>query len=122
MADQFITFLPCADLSRSRAFYCDLIGLKLTLDQGQCLILEVSGGAFLGLCKAEEAVQPDRRIMLTFVEADLAARYAQFLREGIVTDGPPRDNPKYQIVHFFAQDPDGYTLEFQRFYDPRWQP
>jgi hypothetical protein len=34
---------------------------------------------------------------------------------GIQTDGPPRFNADYGVYHFFTKDPDGYTVEVQRF-------
>lgn len=30
----------------------------------------------------------------------------------------PQQNDKYRIYHFFAEDPEGRTIEFQTFLDP----
>ena len=35
-------------------------------------------------------------------------------------EGPPKVNPTYDIYNFFARDPDGHLVEFQRFLDPAW--
>jgi len=37
---------------------------------------------------------------------------------GVKIRNPPKLNEKYQIYHFYLTDPDGYTLEIQRFVDP----
>lgn len=119
---QWITFLPTEDLVQTAAFYQRVFGFELILKQSGCLILSINGSAFLGFCQqTDDPVEPDQRIMLTLVEDDVDGWYARLTEQGVPTDGPPRENPKYLIYHFFAIDPNGYRLEVQRFLDPRWQ-
>jgi len=47
--DQFVTFLYTRDLERSAAFYGELLGLPLVLDQGGCRIFRVARDGFLGV-------------------------------------------------------------------------
>ncbi len=55
MFDQLVTFLYTRDLERSAAFYGDMLGLPLVLDQGGCRIFRISRDAFLGICACSEA-------------------------------------------------------------------
>jgi len=32
--------------------------------------------------------------------------------------GPPKENPKYRIYHFYGRDPEGRSIEFQQFLHP----
>jgi catechol 2,3-dioxygenase-like lactoylglutathione lyase family enzyme len=74
---------------------------------------------YLGFCHGKALSEP-AKVILTWVVDDVEAWHRTLASRGVPTDGPPRENPGYQIVHFFATDPDGHRLEFQRFLDPRW--
>ena len=115
---QHVTFLYVRDLERSLTFYHTVIGLELVLEQPGCRILRIVGTSFLGLCESER--DPAGSLILTFVPADLSETYEALVSAGLTCDGPPRYNERYDIEHFFAQDPDGYRLEFQRFCSPDW--
>jgi catechol 2,3-dioxygenase-like lactoylglutathione lyase family enzyme len=116
--DSQITFVPVADLARSAAFYELTLLLPLALDQGGIKIYRVAGGGFLGLCQSDGALPADDRLILTFVTERVDEWHTRLAAQGVPTDGPPRENPRYQIYHFFARDPDGYRLEVQRFLHP----
>lgn len=119
LAPQFVTFLRSPQPARSFQFY-ESLGLRLALDQGGCRIYQVSPSAYLGVC---EGTTPDPlgSLCLTWVVEDVDGWFERFVQLGVPTDGPPRENPAYQIYHFFATDPDGYRLEVQRFLNPAWQ-
>lgn len=117
MYEQTVTFLFVSDLTRSFEFYAERIGLQPVLEQPGCRILRIAGEAFLGLCEREPS---PAGVILTFVPRDLEETYARLSAAGVPCDGPPRYNERYDIIQFFANDPDGYTLEFQRFCSPAW--
>jgi catechol 2,3-dioxygenase-like lactoylglutathione lyase family enzyme len=119
--DAFITFLPVQDISRASQFYQERLDLILALDQGSCQILKLRSGAFLGLCESAPLSEP-ARVILTWVVDDVDEWYERLVAKGVPTDGPPRENPKFRIYHFFAEDPDGHRIEVQKFLDPRWTP
>lgn len=121
MPRQSITFFPVSDLDATKRFYGEVLGFELALDQASCAIFKVGEAGFWGFCQSETPVQPNPKVMLTVVEDDVEAWHQRLAAAGVETDGPPRENPRYAIFHFFAQDPSGYTLEFQRFLDPRWK-
>jgi catechol 2,3-dioxygenase-like lactoylglutathione lyase family enzyme len=119
----FIAFRPVRDLAASRDFYVRDLGLALARDQGACLIVRVAPGGYLGLCQAgydgnDEPPSADDRLIATLVVDDVEAVHRRLLRLGAELDGPPRHNPRFGILQFFARDPDGYRIEVQRFDQP----
>jgi catechol 2,3-dioxygenase-like lactoylglutathione lyase family enzyme len=75
--DQFVTFLYTRDLERSAAFYGELLGLPLVLDQGGCRIFRVARDAFIGICRCSEArpCSPGG-VIVTLVSDDVGLRDA----------------------------------------------
>lgn len=116
--DAQIVFIPTADLDACAAFYETVLMLPLILDQGGIKIYQAAGGGYLGFCRSDGPLAADDRLILTFITADVDAWHARLSDQGVVTDGPPRENPRYRIYHFFARDPDGYRIEIQRFLHP----
>jgi predicted enzyme related to lactoylglutathione lyase len=114
-ATHFIQFLPTPDLATTARFYEDVIGLELIVDQGTCRIYRVSHGGFIGFCQNPHALPNHDGLILTFVLDDVDGTHTRLSDLGLETDGPPRENPRYRIYHFFARDPNGYRLEVQRF-------
>lgn len=116
--DQQVTFMFCDDLGEARRFYGDVLELEEVLDQGTCAIFSVTSTAFVGLCEREV---PDRSsCIFTFVVDDVDGVHAELVDRGVECEHPPRRNDRYDIYHFFALDPFGNRLEFQRFEDPSW--
>jgi catechol 2,3-dioxygenase-like lactoylglutathione lyase family enzyme len=117
--DSQITFLPTPDLEATHAFYADVLGLELVLDQGVCRIYRSARDAFLGFCK-KDAAASGAGVILTLVSDDVDGWYASLVERGVTFEKPPALNPDFQIYHCFFRDPNGYLLEIQRFEDPRW--
>lgn len=115
---QQITFLHTRDLGATYRFYCELLELPLVRDQGKCLIFEVAPGAYLGFCEHIEPISAGRRVVLTLVSDDVDAWYAYLEQKGLPLADPPKANPEFQIYHFFLEDPNGYTVEIQKFDHP----
>lgn len=116
--DGQIVFLPVADLARSAVFYEQLLLLPLALEQPEIKIYRVRAGAFLGLCQSGGPLAADDRLILTLVSEQVDAWHERLAAQGVPTEGPPRENARYRIYHFFARDPDGYRVEIQRFLHP----
>ena len=121
--DASITFLPVRDLEATHRFYHGVLGLPLALDQGTCRIYRVAGderaGGFIGFCRREDVNVADG-VIVTIVRDDVDEAHAHLSGADWPTDGPPRLHPDYQIYHFYTRDPDGWSVEIQRFEDPRW--
>ena len=118
--DQQVTFLYTRDLARTAAFYEDILGLTLVLDQGACRIYRVAGDAYVGFCAREDAPKEPVGIILTLVTQEVDDWYASLQAKGIVFEKPPAYNPDYNIRHCFLRDPNGYLIEIQTFLDPVW--
>jgi hypothetical protein len=119
--DQQVIFIFPEDLLASADFYERIIGLPLVQDQGDCRIYRVAGEAFLGICSC----RPGRSstpgsIVLTFVTPDVEGWYAYMKSMDVPTKAPPAETPAHRIFNFYATDPGGHVLEFQRFLDPTW--
>ena len=115
---QQITFLHSSNLEDTRHFYLEILGLDLARDQGTCLIFKITETAYLGFCEHIVPIQAGRRIILTLVTEDVDLWYERLEKKNVEMMGAPKANPKYQIYHFFLKDPDGYTIEIQKFDDP----
>ncbi len=125
IANEQITFLYTADLAASARFYNDKLNLPLVVDQGSCQIYRVNAQAYIGLCESAEAptwqeITGKRQIILTWVVADVRARYEELRERGVVFESKPRIHTDFGIEHCFLRDPNGYLLEIQRFLDADW--
>jgi len=116
--NQQITFLHSSDLEATRHFYTNLLSLPLVRDQSTCLIFRVTDSAYLGFCEHIEPVAPGRKVILTLVSDAVDEWYEVLKSSAVQLSNPPQFTPKYQIYHFFLQDPDGYWIEIQRFDQP----
>lgn len=116
-----ITFLSTGNLENTAEFYEQTLGLKLVLDQGGCRIYRICEDGFLGFCQREKVASPARNVIFTLVTPDVDGWYEYLSRHDVDIPHPPRENPEYQIYHFFIKDPQGYWIEFQSFLDPGWR-
>jgi hypothetical protein len=80
----------------------------------------VTSSAFVGICERADAVIEPGGVILTLVVQDVDGWYTHFLSKGVLIEKPPAVNDTYGIIHFFANDPNGYLIEVQRFLDPNW--
>ena len=118
---QQVTWVYCDDLDGACAFYAEVLGLTLVLDQGSCRIFRAAPDAFIGVCRS----RPGRRVepqgvVLTLVTDRVDAWYARLAELGVPTEAPPRLSEAFNVYSFFTRDPSGYRIEFQSFRDPVW--
>ncbi len=118
-ANAQITFLPAADLQRSRWFYSDVLRLELVLDQGACLIWRVTESSYVGICE-RQSVETTKDVILTLVADDVDGWCNRIIDAGGTIDRGPEHSDRYGIYHAFLTDPDGNVVEIQRFDDPNW--
>jgi len=92
-------------------FYTGRLGATVAVEQPDCTIVERAGFA-LGFCAREGA---ETEGTLTFV---VPTREAVDEAYGALEDrtrGPPEYSETYEIYQFFAEDPEGRTVEVQSF-------
>ncbi len=112
-----IIFLGTQDLESTDHFYRKTLGFELYKDQGVCRIYSVPGGGKVGFCTHIPVLKGERSPIITFVVDDVDGVHQRLMAAGVEGLHAPQENPRYRIYHFFAQDPNGYTLEVQRFLD-----
>lgn len=117
---EFIVFLPAPKWEATREFYERILGLRLALEQTDCVIYQVAGAGYLGFCQRAETPQPAERVILTLVSSAVDEWHARLQAHGVEITKSPTWNERYQIYHLFARDPNGYLIEIQRFEDPHW--
>ncbi len=110
-----IVFLGTKDLEITHRFYHEVIGLSLYKDQGLCRIYAVEGGGKLGFCQHITIIHEEKSPIITLVTEDVDRLYEKLTEKGFTVKHPPKENPKFNIYHFFIEDPNGYTLEIQKF-------
>ena len=116
-----ITFLYYQDLAAAQQFYEGILGLEKVEDQGWAKIYRVSGTAFVGLVDEAHGslkAQPENAVMLTLVVDDVPGWYAYVRENKVKIRQEYGRSETIQIEYFFAEDPGGYVLEFERFLKP----
>lgn len=112
--------LAVASVRRSLKFYRDLLGFKVVVDAAPEFGMVQVGRATIGLLPLKYAV--DRKLKrvkpamtegahLEFSTGDLDALYGKLKARGVHFDTPPTDW-EWGERSAYAQDPDGYVLEF----------
>jgi len=110
-----IVFMGITDMEKTDSFYREKLGLELYKDQGLCRIYIVPGGGMLGFCTHQEVVSRDKSPIITLLTPDVEDCHKALKEKGVKVEEKPKINPRFKIHHFFLQDPDGYTVEIQRF-------
>ncbi|WP_458205384.1 VOC family protein [Haladaptatus sp. NG-SE-30] len=106
-----IVFFASESRAETVSFYTDRLGAEVWLKQPDCTILKYDNLLF-GFCQRDSA---DTEGILTFVTDDregvdrLYDELADCARE------KPAGNPRYDIYHFFADDPEGRAVKVQTF-------
>ena len=109
-----IVFFRTAQEDRVVEFYRERVGADVWLDQDGCTILARDGFKF-GFCERDET---DDCGILTFYYEDRTEVDETYDRLRDVARDPPVENDQYEVYQFFAEDPDGRTVEFQTFLHP----
>lgn len=116
-----ITFLRTTDLEQTSVFYEQVLHCPVILDQDSCKIFETSKGSYLGFCTNTKPVKEAEAVCLTFVvptREDVNVWFRVLNDHNVPLEHAPVHNRTFKIYHFFATDPNGYTLEIQAFIHP----
>lgn len=113
------TGIAVADLDRSIAFYCDLLGLTLRLRKPNAAFLEAPGGMLelFGTPGAGRAVDVPVGTAgirhVTFAVDDVEATVALLEASGVEITERPRDAFNTELIRrvAFCRDPDGIQVE-----------
>ena len=114
---EFITFFGTKNLKKTSDFYQNTIGLTLYKDQGVCLIFDVNNQSKIGFCEHMAVIYKEKSPIITFIADNVDEIYNKLINSGLDIKEKPKINHKFSIYHFFLKDPNGYTIEIQKFLD-----
>ncbi|PSP43548.1 glyoxalase [Halobacteriales archaeon QH_6_64_20] len=114
-----IVFFRSAAREEICTFYREFFDAETWLSQPDCTVLRYDSFLF-GFCDVEgsEDTDVDRDGTITFVYDSRAAVDRAYERLGDRPRDEPTENEPYEIYNFFADDPEGRTIECQTFLHP----
>lgn len=111
-----ITFLYYRDLAAAEAFYRDVMGFRLAIDQGFAKIMQIGGDAHVGLvdeAKGMHNSEPVKPVQLCIRVPDVDAWYAYAKALGLANLSELFVNDAIGIRAFVFDDTEGYQIEIQ---------
>lgn len=111
-----ITFFYYRDLPAAMAFYQDILGLKLAIDQGWCKIYCIAGAAHVGLVDEGRGMKKwtkDKPVQLCIRTPDVDAWHAYAQANALDNLSDLLVNDQLGIRAFVFTDPEGYQIEIQ---------
>lgn len=106
-----IIFFSTAAKEDITSFYREQLGFSTWVEQVGCTILQ-RDNLLLGFCERESA---ETEGVITLVYEDRATVDEMHAKLSDIARETPEYNEAYDIYQFFADDPEGRTLEFQTF-------
>lgn len=90
--------------------------MPLYKDQkGICKIFTISEESKIGFCSHMPTTFKEKSPIITLIVEDVDKMYKELLDKHIEVKEPPKLNTTFKIYHFFLNDPNGYTIEIQKF-------
>jgi predicted enzyme related to lactoylglutathione lyase len=111
-----ITFFYYRDLPAAQAFYEDVMGFPLAIDQGWSKIMTIGGGAHVGLVDESRGMHrahPVKPVQLCIRVPDVEAWYAYATERALPALSKLFENEALGIRAFVFEDPEGYQIEVQ---------
>lgn len=112
---EFITFLGTKNLKKTSNFYQYFLGLTIYKDQKVCIIFSINNQSKIGFCEHIPVIHEKKSPIITFVTDDVDKYYSNLIQKGLEIPERPKLNKNFDIYHFFFRDPNGYTIEIQKF-------
>ena len=111
-----LTFYYYRDLAGAEAFYRDVMGFPLAIDQGSAKIMAIGGGAHVGLvdeAKGMHKAAPVKPVQLCIRVPDVDGWYDYLQEVGVAGLSELFVNDEIGIRAFVFEDPEGYQIELQ---------
>lgn len=111
-----ITFQYYRDLPQAMAFYEDVMGFALAIDQGWSKIYRIGGQAHVGLVDETRGMQnwaEDKTVQLCIRVRDVDAWHAWAKLRNVAALSKIFDSEALGIRAFTMEDPEGYQIEIQ---------
>lgn len=100
-------FVHVADLSASRHFYVDLLGLEVLMEEPGYLRIGNADGWHIGMEEAEPVGAVGIELVIRVPDVDAA--HARLTDAGLDFEGTPQDTD-WGARHAWLRDPSGYRL------------
>ena len=107
-----IVFLKTENLEEMKSYYSK-IGAKIWIDQTDCIIFKHDNFLF-GFCE-RDGISTGWLLTFFFKTKEDVDKMYEILDLASKNVPPPVMNEKYNIYHFFTNDPEGRNIEFQTF-------
>jgi predicted enzyme related to lactoylglutathione lyase len=114
--DLTITFFYYRDLAAAQAFYEEVMGFPLAIDQGWSKIMRIGGGAHVGLVDEARGMHrshPVKPVQLCIRVPDVDAWHAWAIEKAVPALSRLFVNDVLGIRAFVFEDPEGYQIEVQ---------
>ena len=111
-----ITFLYYRDLARALAFYEQVLGFQIAIDQGWSKILCITGAAHVGLVdetRGMHRASDPKPVQICIRVADVDAWHAWVSTQGVAGLTEAKSSTALRIRVFVFNDPEGYQIEVQ---------
>jgi len=111
-----VTFQYYRDLPMAMAFYENVLGFTLAIDQGWSKIYLIESQSHIGLVDNSKGMQhwaEAKTCQICLRVRDVAAWYCWVRQEGVAGLTELRDNKELGIRAFAFLDPEGYQIEVQ---------
>jgi predicted enzyme related to lactoylglutathione lyase len=112
-----ITFLYYRDLPAAMAFYEEVMGFTLVIDQGWSRIYRICEGAHLGLvdeARGMHRAADIKPVQLCLRVSDVDTWFAYASDRDLANLSPRFENHDLGIRAFVFEDPEGYQIEIQQ--------
>lgn len=116
MITSTLAFYPCRDLAATEKFYAGLIGLEVAYSSESVRIFSSPKG-HIGFVDYGDGAMAGPHVCISFncpSEQAVEQSYQRILAAGGAPKGPPARHPKQPVYSFFLEDPNGYTVEFEK--------
>lgn len=120
-AKGLLTFFYYKDLDKAAEFYEKIMGFELVQDQQWAKIFKVQENSYMGCVDGNvgyHKYSDTKPVMLTVIVDDPDAWYEHFKENNIETLNEPHDDKELNLRIFLLEDPEGYVIEIQKFYEP----
>jgi len=117
-----VTWLYYKDIVSMQRFYEDVLGLNMIVDQGWVKIYQVSATGFTGLVdetRGMHSYAEQKAATVSFIIDDVDGWF-EYSRENDLFElrsSEVEDGPDGEYRAFVGYDPEGYYLEFDRFFE-----
>lgn len=116
MITSLVSFYPCLNLAETQDFYTRVIGLQTVFSTETVRIFGTGRGSFAFVQYGDNQT-PSGKLCLSLncaIREDVDAEYRRILALGVQPMSHPAQHPSQPVYSFFLEDPNGYTVEFQK--------